>query len=164
MDPRERIQISNIVNKEEYTIIFDDCDNVDDIIANMYNMTIDVNAVANATNQLFMLKELSNEKANKIILESDSQATEDEYIYYNNLCKDVKYAGIIKKSKHFLNFISRILNVIGRVASFKQEDYYSLYSIQLLFSREWIDFRSINGIFARLIEFLNSMQFSKYEE
>jgi hypothetical protein len=130
----------------------------------MYNMNIDVNAVSNATNQLFMLKELSEEKSNKMILESNSQATEDEFLYYNSLCKDVKYSGNIKKNKHFLNFISRILNVIGRVASIKQEDYYSLYSIQLLFSREWIDFRSINGIFARLIEFLNSIQFNKYDE
>jgi hypothetical protein len=127
-------------------------------------MNIDVNAVVNASNQLFMLKELSEEKGNKMFIESDNQATENEFLNYNSLCRDVKYSGSIKKNKHFLNFLSRILNVIGRVASFKQEDYYSLNSIQYLFAKEWIDFRSINAIFARLIEYLNSIQFNKYEE
>jgi hypothetical protein len=164
IDPKERIQISNVIDKNDYTLVFDDCDNIDDIIANMYNMNIDVNAVVNASNELFMLKEMSEEKTNKMFVESDNQATENEFMNYNNLCKNVKYSGTIRNNKHFLNFLSRILNIIGRVASFKQEDYYSLNSVQVLFAREWIDFRTVNGIFARLIDYLNSIQYSKYEE
>lgn len=164
MDPKERIQISNIINKDDYTLVFDDCDNIDDIVANMYNMNIDVNAVTNATNQLFMLKELSTEKSNKMIIEPDDNATENEFLKYNSLCRDIKYSGNIKKSNHFLNLLSKILNIIGRVALIKQEDYYSLQAIQLLFARDWIDTRTLNGIFSRLIEYLNSIQYSKYEE
>jgi hypothetical protein len=164
MDPKERIEISNIINKDKYTLIFDDCDNIDDIVANMYNMNIDVNAVTNATNQLFMLKELSNEKNNMMIVEADDNATENEFLKYNSLCKDVRYSGNLRKNKHFLNILSRVLNIIGRVAMIKQEDYFSLQAIQLLFAREWIDIRTINGLFPRLIEYLNSIQYSKYEE
>ena len=126
-------------------------------------MNIDNNLLINATNQIFYLKDFSENKGNMLI-DSDPDSSEMEIINYNILCKDVKYSGVIKKTKYFLNLLSRLISIIRKVFLVKEETIWNIYSFQYQLLTEWIDFRTIEGLFKRLIDCLNSIQFTAYEE
>ena len=57
-DLKSRIQIYKVIAEgNEYRLIFDECSDINNILANMYSLTINDNLLSNASSQLFILKE-----------------------------------------------------------------------------------------------------------
>jgi hypothetical protein len=90
-DINARIQLKNVLSDmSEYQIIYNDCNDIENTISNIFNMNIDMNLIFNATNQLFNLKELTANGDSRAVsldypTESKEFNTENEFILYNGL-------------------------------------------------------------------------------
>lgn len=96
LDIKSRIQIMQILNNSnslnEYKLIFDECANLDNILSELYNVSIDDNLLFHSINQLFLLREktmkFNNNEKDVEMKESgkELEEPENEFISYNGIC------------------------------------------------------------------------------
>jgi hypothetical protein len=89
-DPGSRIRVGSLVNIQEYQVILDDCDDLDNNLTNLFSANIDVNVLQNSMNQVFTLREMignSDKKVTSLNYTEETRAynTENEFILYNGL-------------------------------------------------------------------------------
>lgn len=93
---------------------------------------------------------------------NDANLIEKIDIPYRDIIK--YFPGDLRNDESFLNLISKLIYFFGKILSQKTEYIFSIYHLQLSLFREWIDFRSLKALIARLLFFLNKIQFTNYSE
>ena len=74
------------------------------------------------------------------------------------------FPGNIQDSEQFLNLICRLIVFFRKILNQKSEYITNIFNLQYYLLNEWIDFRTLRGLFPRLIFFLNNIKFSDYAE
>ncbi len=186
-DCRRRVSIQKMINYENnesnYFLLFDEVNNLENILINNFSNLIDEDLITNARIEVFNLgekikkfdrmndnMEIDNELDNKFILSKP----ELEILNYNLLIDDPNtnnINGSIRNSHLFLNVLSKLLVYFFEIFEKKkkernkEEDITSIYSFQYDFLQKfWLEFSTINQLFKKLISQFNDIRFFNYSE
>ena len=188
-DCRRRVSIQKMINYENnesnYFLLFDEVNNLENILINNFSNLIDEDLITNARIEVFNLgekikkfdrmndnMEIDNEIDNKFILSKP----ELEILNYNLLIDDPNtnnINGSIRNSHLFLNVLSKLLVYFFEIFEkkkkernyLKEEEITSIYSFQYDFLQKfWLEFSTIKQLFKKLISQFNDIRFFNYSE
>ena len=180
-DLRERVSLQKLTNynsnPSRFTLVFDECNNINENIISSYSSVIDETLLNNARIELYLLKEaiktygvthyemnIDEEKEKETSPSLAAFKPEKEILNYSLIVESGsrKFPGNIRRSEHFLNLISRLLIHFSNELISKEEQV-SVYNWQWFILRElWIDFRTLKHLFKRLIYQFNEIEYLNY--
>lgn len=179
-DLKASVSIRKIINFDNnidnFLIIFDESNNLNENLINYYSNVIDEELILHARYELCYLKEKINKYAvvnYSMNIDEDEQEDkknikpEKEILNYslfiNGKCDN--FPGPIRKTNHFLNLLSRLLIYFNNQFLIKNEKTTSIYSFQYALLKElWIEFRTLSHLYKRLIYQFYEIKYLNFSE
>jgi Rad3-related DNA helicase len=151
-DLRQRVSLQKLTNYKadpfQFTLVFDECNNINENIISSYSSVIDETLLNNARIELYLLKEaintygVNNYEMN-IDEEKESSPSlttfkpEKEILNYSLIVENGnrKFPGNIRRSEHFLNLISRLLIHFSNELISKEEQRHVPFLLRAIYRR-----------------------------